>query len=783
MLRRSLFLFGLIAASWTNWGWAQGILIITNRPVPLPRPIVVPTPRPTPETEYAIKQLDVNARITDQVARVQVSQTFVNSGSSAIEAQFLFPLPYDGAIDKLTLLVDGKEFPAQLLSKEEARRRYEAIVRSNRDPALLEWMGQGMFQTSVFPIPPGAERKVVLEYQQLLRKYQSLTEFLYPLSTARFTCKPLEKLSLRFAIESGVEIKNVYSPTHPVDIKRADGKHAVVTFERQGDIPTGDFRLFFDVQPGEVGTSLLSYRPTDSEDGYFLLLTSPQIPKPDSAPPPKTIMFVVDKSGSMSGKKIEQARDALKFVLNNLREGDLFNIVAYDSQVETFRPELEKFNDETRKAALGYVDGLYAGGGTNIHGSLTTALNQLKDDTRPTFVLFLTDGLPTVGETNESKIAAAVKDANKAHVRVLSFGVGYDVNSRLLDRLTRDNSGASEYVRPEENIETAVSKVYSRIGSPAMTGVQVEFAFDAPASGPPAVNRVYPPNGFDLFAGEQVVVVGRYHQTGTAKVTLTGSVGAEKKSYDFPAQFVAKSGDQSLAFVEKLWAVRRIGEIIDELDLHGQNRELTEELVGLSTKHGILTPYTSFLADETARPSLAAIRDNAGRAGDEVRELLSEARNEAGLGGVAQRSSKQAFKNAMQAPTRTAPSGTLEFYSRSRGGVAGGGLPASGAADALSVLGSNAILDPKTDRYIVKESVRTSGNQALYKKGKIVVTPETAELDVQKDADKITVIERYTDAYFALAKDNTVEENQVLADQADDEELLVQLRGKSYLIK
>ncbi len=774
MLRKSLFLFGLIAASWTNWGWAQGILIITNRPVPLPRPIVVPTPRPAPEAQYAIKELDVNARITDQVARVQVSQTFVNSGSSAIEAQFLFPLPYDGAIDKLTLLVDGKEFPAQLLSKEEARRRYEAIVRSNRDPALLEWMGQGMFQTSVFPIPPGAERKVVLEYQQLLRKYQSLTEFLYPLSTARFTCKPLEKLSLRFAIESGVEIKNVYSPSHPVDIKRADGKHAVVTYERQGETPTGDLRLFFDVQPGEVGTSLLSYRPADNDDGYFLLLTSPQIPKPDSAPPPKTVVFVVDKSGSMSGKKIEQARDALKFVLNNMREGDLFNIVAYDSQVETFRPELEKFNDETRKAAVGYVDGLYAGGGTNIHGSLSTALNQLKDDKRPTFVLFLTDGLPTVGETNESKIAAAVKDANKVHVRILSFGVGYDVNSKLLDRITHDNSGASEFVRPEENIEAAVSKVYSRISSPVMTGVQVEFAFDTPASGPPAINRVYPSNGFDLFAGEQVVVVGRYHSTGTAKVTLTGSVAGEKKSYDFPAQFTAKSGDQSLAFVEKLWAVRRIGEIIDQLDLHGQNKELVEELVGLSTKHGILTPYTSFLADESARPSLAAIHFNATRAGDEVRELLSESRNESGLGGVAQRSSKQAFKNADRAPAKAA-AGALESLS-SRGGAV------TGPVDSLS-LGSNVYRDAKTDRYVVKESVRTSGNQALYKRGKVVVTPETAELDVAKDADKFTTIERYTDAYFSLVKDNTVEENQVLSDQAEDEELLVQLRGKAYLIK
>jgi Ca-activated chloride channel family protein len=765
MLRKLLACLAVILASWANWAPAQGVLIITDHPVPLPRPIHrLPRPgRPVPSTTYAIKELSIEGRVTDQVARVQVNQTFVNTGSGTIEAQFLFPLPYDGAIDKLTLLVDGKEMPAQLLSKEDARRRYEAIVRSNRDPALLEWMGQGMFQTSVFPIPAGAERKVVLEYKQLLRKYESLTELLYPLSAARYTDKPVEKVSFRFSIESGVDIKSVYSPTHAVDVKRPDAKHAVVSYSQTNDVPSSDFRLFFDVQAGQLGTSLLTYRPSESEDGYFMLLTSPQIPKADAAPQPKTVIFVVDKSGSMSGKKIEQARQAMKFVLNNMREGDLFNVVAYDTQVESFKPELEKYNDSTRAAAVGYVDGLYAGGGTNIHDALSTALNQLKDDKRPSYVLFLTDGLPTSGETNESRIAATVKAANKAHVRVLSFGVGYDVNSRLLDRISRDNSGASEYVRAEEDIEVAVSKVYSRIGSPLMTDVSVDFAFDSPVTGPPPVNRIYPKNGFDLFAGEQVVVVGRYYIFGAAKVTVKGTVSGQSQSFDFPAQFIQKSGDQSLAFVEKLWAIRRIGELIDELDLNGQNKELVDELVALSTKHGILTPYTSFLADETVRPELVS-RGNSVRAADSLHELLSES---AGASGVAQRSAKQMFKAA------NGPIGSL--------GAAGGRRREAG--EPLAAPAANSYRDAKTDKEVFVESVRNSGNQTLYKRGKVTVTPETAELDVEKDKDQITIVDRYSDAYFELVAANSVDENQLLSDQADDEELLIRLRGKNYLVK
>lgn len=773
---------------------AQGVLIITNHPVPLPRPWPHPThpvvvrPVPTPTVSYKVKELAVHARIADQVARVQVSQSFVNTGSVQMEVQFLFPLPYDGAVDKLTLLVDGKEFPGKLMPAKEARSVYEAIVRSNKDPALLEWMGSGMFQTSVFPVPPGAERKVTLNYNQLLRKDRGLTDFLFPLSTARYTSHAVEKVDFQIAIESGIDIKNVYSPTHTVDIKRPDAKHAVVSYSRTNEIPSTDFRLLFDVDKGQVGASVISYRPKEGDDGYFLLLASPQVKSADAERPKKTVIFVLDRSGSMSGKKIEQAKSAVKFVLNNLREGDLFNIVAYDGAVESFRPELERFNDETRKSALGYVEGLYPGGGTNIHGALTAALGQLKDNSRPNYVLFLTDGLPTIGETNEAKICAAAKDANKIRARVLSFGVGYDVNSRLLDRVSREGFGLSEYVRPDEDIESHVSTVYSNISSPVLTDVAVSFELDniRAEDGPP-VNRVYPKGNFDLFEGQQLVVVGRYRKPGAAKVVIKGRVGMNEQKLDFPATLVEKSGDESYAFVEKLWAMRRIGEIIDQLDLAGRNEELVRELVDLSTRHGILTPYTSFLADETLRPlaDAGAVRRAA--------ESLSELDRADGLRGVAQRAEKGRFQNA----TNGAPAAAKEFnLSAQPGGVGGGaGLGATPGPQ----LSTNSFRDLKTDREVAAESVRQYGNQAVYARkrmsgkaedpasGKdsqqIVVTPETAELDLEKDKDKIEIVDRFSEGYFAIVKANTLAENQILSQQRSDEQLLIRLRGKNYLVR
>ena len=534
-------------------------------------------PTPVPQSTYKIKSLEVNVRLSEQVAKVQVRQSFVNTGSRPMEVSLVFPLPYDGAVDQLTLLIDGKEVSAKLLPAKEARARYEEIVRKNRDPALLEWIGTGMFQTSVFPVPPGAERSVTLRYTQLCRKTDGATDFLFPLSTAKYTSTPVEEIKFHVAIDSEQPIKNVYSPTQSVEIKRPDDEHAIVNYTVHNEIPTSDFRLFYDVGKGSVGTTVMSYRHDAHEDGYFLLLASPEIKAADAARPKKTVVFVLDRSGSMTGEKIEQAKGAVKFVLNNLREGDLFNIIAFDSEVESWRPELQRFNDETRKKALGFVEGIEAGGSTNIDGALKTALTQMKDASRPNIVLFMTDGLPTDGEQNEAKIVANSQEYNKVHARIFTFGVGFDLNSRLLDRLSRENFGQSEFVRPNENIETQVSALYRRIGAPVLSDLKIAWDFDTNKSDfEKPINRVYPRAAHDLFAGEQLVVVGRYKMAGAAKVNISGSVDGKPEHFSFAANLVDHSGDEGLAFIEKLWAVRRVGEILDEMDLKGKNDELRE---------------------------------------------------------------------------------------------------------------------------------------------------------------------------------------------------------------
>lgn len=744
----------------------QVIIIEHERRIIRPTPPNPPISRPTPiPSSYKIRTVDLQASIRDQAAKVQVSQVFQNTGSTTLEAQFVFPMPENAAISGLTLLVDGKELTGRLLKKDEARRIYEEIVRRQHDPALLEYMGQGLFQTSVFPIPAQAERTVEIRYTQLLKKENGLIDLLLPIGTTKHSNKPIETLNVTVGVEASEQIKTVYSPTHQLEIQRPDNTHAVCKLTLKDSYSPDDFRLFYGTVNGLVGMNVISYRPSEGEDGYFVLLASPEVKSALAEKVEKTMVFAFDKSGSMSGKKIEQAKEALKFLINQLKPGDTFNVIAYDSAVEVFRPELQRADEATIKAALGFADGLYAGGSTNIDGALQTSLKMLNDPKRPSYVLFMTDGLPTVGEMNELKIAANARQANAVNARLFAFGVGYDVNSRLLDRLSHDQRGQSVYVRPNESIEAHVSALYAKIGSPLLTDLAVNFDFDRviPVGGASPISRTYPRQLTDLFQGEQLVWVGRYKYGGPVKVTLTGSVAGERRTFSFPAALVEKSADESNGFVEKLWAARRIGEIIDELDLKGHNQELVDEMVLLSIRHGIITPYTSFLAEENIR--LADRSGNSRRSGEVTLRELAKSEGKAGL---EQRGYKDSLQRAASGPA---------------GGVGGGGFGSLGgkpmaARDAKRLSASKgqaAVAQNAEGEIEALETVRNVGQKTYFRKENrwqdSTVTPEQA-----KNAVRVV---QFSPEYFDLAASHG---GTLAKYMAFDEPVLVNLGAKTYQI-
>jgi len=756
----SIPLLAVLAFAPIRSAWSQGIIIDRRPESRLAR-------------SFEIREVSVDARIRDQVAEVQVSQTFHNPGSFVLESEYYFPLPEEGAIQNFVLMVDGKELPGRLLPKEEARKIYEEIVRTKRDPALLEYMGRGLYRTSVFPIPPGADRKVTMRYTQLCKRDRDLVEFLYPFSTQKFTAKPIKKLVLNLEIRSKDPIKSIYSPSSEATVRREGDHEASIKLEQQNIVPSNDFRLVYSLGAGALGASVMSYRPNSGDDGYFLVLASPEIKPPDVKPLPKTVIFVLDRSGSMAGKKIEQARKSLRFVLDNLREDDLFNIVVYDDRVETFKPELMRYTSESRAEATRFVDNIREGGATNLDAALQASLKMIEDDSRPSYVLFLTDGLPTAGETKELAIADSAHKANHKRAKIFVFGVGYDVNARLLDRISRDNSGTSEYVKPDDDIETYVSRFYSKMTSPVLTDLKIELTGTD-------INRTYPRDLPDLFEGGQLVWVGRYLSSGRSTLRLSGRSGAEKRSFEFPVELASTEEGRRFEFVERLWAMRRVGHIIDEIDLQGQNKELINELVSLSTKYGILTPYTSFLADENV--SLHSLSMNR----DRTRVELDQLRLTEGELAVSQRGAKRSYQEAMRpgmmggmggmgrAPSSAARTPHLGGQSRS-GSPTGGRLARQQNSTSLgvNVSADEDLSQSGTPNQGQAAAVRHLGSKTFYYKDRrwidSTVTPD-------EDA-KAILIEQFSDEYFRLAGSQSSELNQYLT---FDEPVTVRLDGKLY---
>jgi len=552
--------------------------------------IIIPEPPPPGRPPFrgyplSIKYHRVTVTIEDQVATTHVDQVFVNDADFAVEGIYIFPLPEGATISEFSMWVEGEKYEGKLLTKEEARAIYESYVRRRRDPALLEYVGRGAFQASIFPIPPGEERRIELTYSEILPLDEGLLRYRYPLDTERFSNRPIEEVSISVDIKSNEALKAIYSPSHPIAVDRQGDYRARVGYEESDVRPDRDFELYFSVAEEEIGLNLLSYKPED-EDGFFLLLVAPKVEIEEAEVVAKDVLLVLDTSGSMQGEKIEQAKAALDFVLDHLQPEDRFNIIAFSTGVRQFAPGLRPMSE--REEAHRWVKQLEAVGGTDINRALLEALAQA-DVERPTILIFLTDGLPTEGVTDVEMIMANVAREAGENVRLFTFGVGHDVNTILLDGLAQAHRGASAYVTPGQSIEEEVSAFYAKVSTPLLADLELDFRGVH-------TEEIYPYPLPDLFAGTQLVVVGRYRRGGPAVLTLSGEVNQKPQSFTYEDLTFRQEGGEP--FIARLWATRKIGHLLDQIRLHGKDPELVDEVVRLSLRYGIATPYTSFLVEE-----------------------------------------------------------------------------------------------------------------------------------------------------------------------------------------
>jgi Ca-activated chloride channel family protein len=563
---------------------ADGVLLVR----PPERPVATP---------LGVTYHRVEVRILDGTAVTRIDQEFRNDYDTDLEASYLFPIPEEAAITDFILYVNGKPVGGEILDRDQARRIYEQIVREMRDPGLLEYAGRNLFRASVYPVPAKGRARIELEYSETLRSDAGLYRYRYPLDTERFSPSPLDEVTIAAEIESSVDIKNVYSPSHDVDIRVAGtGRNASVGYEAKKLRPDRDFLLYYTVSERDLGMNLLAFRES-GEPGYFLLMISPG--ELEGRTQGKDVIFVLDTSGSMSGEKIEQARSALRYCIDSLGAHDRFDIVQFATTETSFRGRLVPADGDQVASAHRFIDRLRARGGTNIGDALQTALGiaaagagRSGTGSRgpgPQMIVFLTDGEPTVGETDLKAIDMHVRNANVSQVRLFVFGVGNDVNTHLLDRLAEQNRGVSEYVRPDENIEVQVSTFFRKVSEQVLANIDLDY-------GRGRVSEVYPLRLPDLFRGSRLIVLGRYEGSGSTAVALTGTVQGRTTRFTYEPAFPRETLDND--FIPRLWATRKIGHLMGEIRLNGEREELIDEIVGLSKEYGILTPYTSYLVLE-----------------------------------------------------------------------------------------------------------------------------------------------------------------------------------------
>ena len=716
---------------------AAGMIVIDPiTPVPvMPRPVAVtttlvrpitPTPRPRPPVVLHggvsfglhLQCADVKVEINDQIAKTYIVQTFSNDTDRNLAGTYLFPLPEDTTFSSFSLHIDGKPVEGKILEAQEARQTYEDIVRRMVDPGLLEYADQRTVRARIFPIPAHGTKKVELEYTQILKAENGMLKYRFPLKTeTEGATADSVKVSVKLASRQG--LRTIWSPSHTVKTEK-DGEHAAkVAYDAKEVVPDKDFLLYYSVSDKDVAANVLTHK-TSNEDGYYLLTVTP--PVEAKATGSKDIVLVADTSGSMAGARMEQNKKALKYLVNALNPGDRFAIVEFNTDVEVFKPHLMAATPENKKAAASFIDDLEARGGTNIGDALqnaVTIMDQASAD-RPGYLVLMTDGEPTVGETSVPGLLKAFKP--KRDLRVFDFGIGYDVNTQLLNKLAEAHHGTAQYVEPDESLETSLSSFYQKIKTPVLSNVQI--AYDGVQ-----VKDVYPRQPKDIFAGTQLLLLGRYKGAGSGNVKISGTVNGVAKAYTFPVSFAANAGNTHLP---RLWAMRRIGHLTEVAQENGNTREVVDEIIALSKHYGIISAYTSYLVTEpgenTARPL--------------PRPLMMRGRTAAADAPFSTR--------AVVAPSVAPLSGAAGAPAPRRVAVGWGGAGFSSAADyreADEKASMNAMLFNK---------VADSGRDAVVRAKSVDKMKEIAQLPAQKNAAVKTIEDKtfylrdgvWTDASF-----------------------------------
>lgn len=565
-------------------------------------------------TQLQIQDHLVDVSITDQVALTTINQTFYNNSDQRVEATYVFPIPEGADLTDFRMTFNGKMIKGEVLPADEARTIYESIVAQSKDPGLIEFIGRRLLRARIFPIEPKSTTEIQISYQQVLSPMSGMWRYHYPLRTPGNNSVAHGTVRFSVAVDSNDPIKAIWSPTHDVETVRDGDYEARVGFEKNGIALDEDFMLLFDTEQSDIGLSLVSHAGTrDDEDGHFMLLLSPKQFWDEHEAIAQDYVFVLDTSGSMAGEKIEQAKQALSYCVDRLDESDRFSIVRFSTGYDVIFDRLTHANDDAKTTAKNRIGKFKPSGGTNIHDALRAAV-ELREarrspvtltidrgdrepevvattlatatEKRPFVIVFITDGRGDQGRGDVIDMFNDMVGSETSGMHVFPFGVGHDVNTKLLDGLATGYHGLPTYVQPGENLEYVLGDFFNVFSEPVLTDLTLTLPDGE-------ITELFPPKPGDLYHGRQLMITGRYGKDVTGQIVLTGHRGDEEVRYTWDN--VSFESTDEADYVGRIWAGRKIAYLLDRIRLHGETPEMVQEVTQLASAHGIQTPYTSWL--------------------------------------------------------------------------------------------------------------------------------------------------------------------------------------------
>ncbi|MBE0543500.1 MAG: VWA domain-containing protein [Verrucomicrobia bacterium] len=575
-----------------------------------------------------IKEHDVAVTINNGIAVTKVTQVFHNTEQRQVEALYTFPVPKRASVANFSMWINGKEMVGEVLERQRARQIYDSYKQQRIDPGLLEQVDYRTFEMRIFPIGPGADQKVEITYYQELDYDNDVATYVYPLATVSrkdVDSRTTGEFAIGFDIKSAVPIVELESPSHGNAF--AIAKHSEVYWQANLESTSGslaqDVVLACKISRPKTGMDLITSRRS-GEDGFFCLSVTvgeDVAQRQDGM----DYVFVLDASGSMADSgKLLLSKDAVHAFLNELGDADRFEVMTFNVTPNLAFGQLQAGAAANKQRALDYLSTQQAQGGTVLQPAMTTAYKFASND-RPLNVVILSDGL-----TEQQERAVLLQQIQKrpGNTRVFCIGVGNDVNRPLLEQLAEDSGGLAAFISPGDNFTRQARAFRQKLMRPFATNLELKFAGVDVTEVEPAVM----PN---LYHGAPVRVYGRYRGSGTAEVTLRGSVnGVEVKQtarLDFPKT------DAVNPEINRMWAWHRVNRLLKDADRKGDRSSVIPEIVRLGEDFSIVTEYTSFLVLENdaeyqrwkiARRNLESTgRDRQAHA--KLREQLDSIRNKA----------------------------------------------------------------------------------------------------------------------------------------------------------